>query len=584
MTQENISETALKRLRTTVRNQKSELTEMKESLAILSQQLSKSRWIELTGTEQNEDFSQPDRKTIAQWAQIYYIKNPLIGLAVNLKTTFIFGCGVSIKAKHPLVEEVIKDFWDDHDNKAELTSLAAQQLKCNILQLDGNIFLTLFTKIDNGKVKVSSIPQDEIEEIITHPQNRRKPLWYKRTYMAQVFDYNSGAYTAGESKTEYYKDWQNNDPADKQFAPSEDKIAKDSAGEEILVYHIKVNCTDKQKFGFSETYRAHDWAKAYTEFLENLASIWKTLAIFAAERKLPKGTTNQIAAAKAATRTYGQDGSTANKVPSAGGVRISNDMDNWAPIKTSGVTMSADDGRRLLLMVCAAMGIFEHYFGDGSNSNLASTSSMELPMMKMFESRQSLFEDMYRQLFDFVVRSSAKARSGKLHGYATWEDEIGQSGKLTLDDPENPDPKTGATEVSQLVNVGFPPIVTKDIVALVGALKTALTLDGNAVSDTPMITAKQAARELLTWLNIDGADEILSELYPENGEEENDDGLEQDPTKGLIDPTVQPNSKQKLLPMPTAEQLLNQREVALISLLKETTKAVIDRDNNKRTS
>jgi hypothetical protein len=574
------------------RNYKQEMSTVKESLDLLSQQLSQNRWIELTGDSKNEDFNQTDRKTIAQWAQIYYIKNPLIGLAVNLKTTFVFGKGVTIKAKHPMVEEVIMDFWDDDDNKAELTSLEAQQLKSNTLQLDGNIFLTLFVKLDNGRVKISSIPQDEIEDIIMHPENRRKPLWYKRTYMKEHFDYASGTYISNGSVTEYYRDWKNTDPKDKQYDPPTDKIAKDAAGDEIKIYHKKVNCTDKQKFGFSETYRAHDWAKAYTDFLQDLASIWKSLSIFASERKLKNGTSGQIAAAKAATRTYNNDGSTANKLPAAGATRISNDNDTWSPIKTNGVTMSADDGRRLLLMVCAAMGIFEHYFGDGSNANLASTTSMELPMLKMFEARQSLFEDMFRDLFSFVIRESAKARSGKLHGYAQWEDESGNiltgeigdensNAKLLLIDDEETDEKAGEpTEMSKLVQVDLPPITTKDVVALVGALKTALTLDGNPMTQTPMITAKQAAREFMTLMNIDGADEILSELYPENGEDEMGE-LDPDPLTGLTDPTI---GKQKLVPMPSADQLLTQREAMLIqalSIVKEAMRMVATNAPNK---
>lgn len=494
------------------KSQRHEIAELRESLQVLSRELQKTQWIELTATNNKQDFALEDRKTIAKHAQVFFIKNPLIGLAVTLKTFFIFGKGITVKAKHELIQEVMNDFWDDDDNKAELTSLQAQQLKSNTLQLDGNIFLTFFVNVSNGKVKVSSIPVEEIDDIITHPQNRRKPLWYKRIYVEQEFDYSTGTYKSGTTKTEYYRDWKNNDSSDRKYDPPVHMVAKDSAGQEILLFHIKVNCTDKQKFGFSETYRAHDWAKAYTEFLSDLASIWKTLAIFAAERKMKNGTKGQIKAAAAASRTYNAAGEKANDRPAAGSVRVSNDSDDWSPVKTNGVTMEADDGRRLLLMVCASMGIFEHYFGDGSNSNLASTESMELPMMKMFEARQSLFEDAFRQIINLVIRESAKASSGKLNQYAVWEDERAKSGKLTLVDSSSED-----GEMSQQVSIDFPPLTTKDVSKLILALKTALTLDGAALSRTPLITAKQAAKEVLNLLSIDDMDEILSELYPDDG-------------------------------------------------------------------
>lgn len=489
------------------KSQQTEINELRESLVILSRELQKTQWMELTATNNQQDFNLTGRKTIAVQAQIFFIKNPLIGLAVTLKTAFIFGKGITFKGEDSIVHEVISDFWDDVDNKAELTGVRAQKEKSNTTQLDGNLFLTFFINTATGAVKVSSIPIEEIDDIIMHPQNRRKPLWYKRVYQSQEYDYTSNAYKPGNTKTEYYRDWKNNDPADRIYDPPIEKIAKDSAGQEILVYHIKVNCTDKQKFGFSETYRAHDWAKAYTDFLSDLSSIWKTLAIFATERKLKNGTKGQIQAAAAATRTYNQSGERANDRPAAGSTRVANDMDNWIPIKTSGVTMSADDGRRLLLMVCAAMGVFEHYFGDGSNSNLASTESMELPMLKMFEDRQSLFEDMYREIFNLVIRESAKAKSGKLYKYAEWEKEEGE-GKLTL--------KNGSEEISQTVSVDFPPITARDITKLVTVLKTALTLDGGRRSNTPLISPERAAKELMTWLNFDDINEEIKKLYPKD--------------------------------------------------------------------
>lgn len=498
------------------KSQQAEIAELRENLDILSRELQKTQWIELTATGNDQDFSLPDRRTIAKWAQIYFIKNPLIGLAVTLKTAFTFGKGVTVKADDDVLQEVINDFWDDVDNKAELTGNIAQKLKANTLQLDGNIFLTFFANVSTGAVKVSSIPIEEIDDIIVHPQNRRKPLWHKRIYQPQKYDYEVGAYKSNNSITEYYRDWKNTDRADKIYDPPEEMIAKDSAGKEILVFHIKVNCTDKQKFGFSETYRAHDWAKAYTEFLSDLASIWKSLSIFAWDRKLKGGTKAQIKSAVSGSRTYNEAGERINNRPAAGSERVSNESDNLAPIKTSGVTMSADDGRRLLLMVCVSMGLPEHYLSDGSNSNLASTQSMELPLLKQIEDRQSLFEDAYREIFDLVIRESAKASGGKLNQYATWEDETNQSGKLTLVNPEDAKDEEGnQKEMAQTISVDFPPITTKDVSKLITALKTALTLDGAQMSSTPMITAKQAAKEVLNLLNVDNTDEILEELYGE---------------------------------------------------------------------
>lgn len=526
----------------------SAIADIHESLQLLASELEKERqWIDISGDTTGKDFGIEDRKTISSQALLYFVKNPLIGLAVTLKSLFVFGRGPSVKAKDGLISEVvIEDFWNDPDNKTELTSLDAMQRKSNALQLDGNLFLALFVNIATGRVKIGSIPPTEIDEVITHPENKSKVLWYKRTFIPQTFDYENGHYKSEGSKTLYYKDWRNADPADDVYAPPVEKRARTADGQEVLVRHLKVNCTDQQKFGFSETYRAHSWAKAYTDFLSDLASIWRSLAIFAAERKIPKGTKAQIAAAATELRTHNADGTQQRAKPPAGSIRVSNDQDQWVPIKTSGITMSADDGRRLLLMVCAAMGVYEHYFGDGSNANLASTTAMELPMLKMFEARQAVFEDLFRDLFDFAIRQSAQASGGKLKSYAQFNED---KSKLVLADPD-----TGE-EISQMVNVDFPPITQKDVVQLVGALKTALTLDGNSASSTPMITAKQAARECLTYLGIDNVDELIEELYPEG------------------DAGLQPRDLAAIMQgLPLADSVLPAQEAAVVHVMGQLRK------------
>jgi hypothetical protein len=518
---------------------------LRESLQLLSPELEKERqWVDISGDTAGKDFGVEDRKTISSQALLYFVKNPLIGLAVTLKTLFVFGRGPSVKAKHDLISEVvIDDFWEDPDNRLELTSLGAMQRKGNALQIEGNLFLALFVNISTGRVKIGSIPPTEIDEVITHPENKSKVLWYKRTFVPQEFNYENGHYTSDGTKTLYYKDWRNVDSADDIYAPPAEKRAKTLDGQEILVCHLKANCTDQQKFGFSETYRAHPWAKAYTNFLSDLASIWRTLAIFAAERKIQKGTKAQIQAAAAEMRTHDPSGAQQRGKSAAGSVRVGNELDQWVPIKTSGVTMQADDGRRLLLMVCAAMGVYEHYFGDGSNANLASTTAMELPMLKMFEARQAVFEELFRDIIDFVIRQSASASGGKLRGYANWNDD---KSKLTLADP------TTGEEIPQRVSVDFPPITQKDVVELIGALKSALTLDGNSASSTPLITARDAARECMTILGLDNVDELVEELYPEG-----DAGLGEGDLAALMQG------------LPPADKILPAEEAAVIHVMEQ---------------
>jgi len=55
------------------------------------------------------------------------------------------------------------------------------------------------------------------------------------------------------------------------------------------------------------------------------------------------------------------------------------------------------------LQICAAFGIPLQYFGDVSAGQYATAKTVELPMIKMFESYQSVWLDTYRDICDIVL-------------------------------------------------------------------------------------------------------------------------------------------------------------------------------------
>jgi hypothetical protein len=57
-------------------------------------------------------------------------------------------------------------------------------------------------------------------------------------------------------------------------------------------------------------------------------------------------------------------------------------------------------------MIASAVGIPEQYFGDISSGNLATARTVELPMVKMFESYQKVWADTYKALDEFVLEKS----------------------------------------------------------------------------------------------------------------------------------------------------------------------------------
>jgi hypothetical protein len=162
----------------------------------------------------------------------------------------------------------------------------------------------------------------------------------------------------------------------------------------VVVYRSPLDNTSQR--GYPLLLPALDWVKQYRRFLASRVAIMLALARFAWKSK-SKGSAAQVAAVKNVLNSQ--------QIP-AGSMLFENEATDMQPIKVE--TGSADayqDGRMLKLQVAAATGIPEQYFGDISIGNLATAKTVELPMMKMFQSFQSVcdgtYDDIDRIILDY---------------------------------------------------------------------------------------------------------------------------------------------------------------------------------------
>lgn len=481
-----------------------------ERIAELELALEDIGWIRLMG-ESEKEFSREGLKKINKLARIYFLKNPLIRRAVLTQTQYVFGQGFEIRGDHPLIDDVIQGFVDDTKNRAEITEHQGRMIKETELQLFANIYFVFFVDKATGRVRVRTIPADEIADIITDPEDSKTPLYYKRSWTKRTFDLATGQYKS-EQETAYYPDWINFKPA---------KTIAGKKVEDSVIYHIAVNKLSDMKFGVSEVYSALDWSKAYKNFLEDWATIIRSYAKFAWGLKT-KGRTG-TAKAKAKLQSQVDTGSTVYPPVTASIFMSPEGAEGMKPIKTAGATTRADDGRRLLLMVCAATGIFEHYFGDPSTGNLATATAMERPMEMMFRDRQQLWSSVFLEIANFVVKQAVKAPGGKLHKYGNVTKEDDQEKIVMKNDIENEDPDLADKSISLKIEAKFPPLLEKNIKERIQAIVSAATLDGKLSAGT--LDRKDITKLLLAALGEGDIDETLKKMFPENepeGKEESD--------------------------------------------------------------
>lgn len=473
-----------------------ELEYLEERLAELELSLAQedAGWMSLIGDGEQE-FSRDAIGKIASLARLNYLKNPLIRRAVDVQMYYVFGQDVTIRADDPEVNDVIQAFLDDTKNRVELTGHQARQLKEVDLRLFGNLFFVFFPDAETGRVRVRTIPLEQIDDIVCNPEDAKEPQFYLRAWTQTDVD----GKTTRQKRA--YVDW--------WYAAEDqpDTVRGYPVDWEHPVYHVKAGGLSNMRFGVSEVYPALDWAKAYKAFLEDWATLTRAYSRFAHKLTLPS--TKGIAAAKARLgSTLGEGSGETNPPPVTGSTFIAGPGTDISPIRIGGANVSMEDGRRLLLMVAAAVGLPETFFGDTAIGSLATARSLDRPTELQMRNRQAFWGDVYLDILNYVVLQSVKA--GALAGRIIEEPD----GTPRVELP--PDPETGEPREAG-ITVEWPPILEHDIPARVAAITDAATLKGLPVA--PTMDPKTVSRLLLQTLGAGDVDALLDELYPPEEEQ-----------------------------------------------------------------
>lgn len=457
-------------------------------------------WINI-GASQDQEFSRQGLAAIGRVARLMYLANPLINRGVTVKSDYVWGRGVNISAKDDTINKLVQQFLDDPRNQVEFTSQPSRIQKEIELQTDGNIFFAFIVHPVTGRVRTRTIPVDEITDTITNPGDKKEVWFYRREWVEVTVKIDTGQ-PETKSRSAWYPDW--------DYKPA--TMPRSIGDVEVIpipIYQVKIGGFSDWKFGVPEIYSGLNWAKSYTKFLSNWASLMAVYARFALKITTSGGASG-IASAKAKIGTTVSTtqpernpppapGSTFIRSQTADGVTQA-DVD---VIRTAGATTSAEDGRRLLLMVCAALRIPETFLGDVSVGTLATAKSLDRPTELSFANRQQLWAYVFHAIIDFIIFQSVKAPKGQINQARIATIGVNEYGEEIV---------IWQDGVNSHVDVDFPPIVEHDLQQYVQAVKTAATLDGQ----TPSVLTdnRLLARMFLTVLGENDIDEILDQLYP----------------------------------------------------------------------
>lgn len=386
----------------------------------------------LSGQEQEVRFDQ--RIKMAKQARMVWATDPQAGAAVDLSNDFVLGRGLPRpKARDEKVQEAIDDAWDDPDNRLVLTSYEAQTALNTDLELQCNIFPLMFDEGEDGKIKLGLLDHDTVESAVRDPDNRLRILYYMAKRERRGWDFDNDRPSAkptdvlgddGKRKVLYYDHWANVEQA-KEDEAREEPVPEPPPQKRAdgKVKHVALNRTSEMAFGVPTMRRTMRWFTAYNDFMKARVDMAQAAAAFIMKRDI-KGTPQQLASL--AARSLSRRGAEFAQENVATGPANASILNENEELKhetfnlNSGASNAQIDGQMIRAQTSAATRWPQSYYGDAASSNLATATSLELPVLKHVEARQEIWESMVRWFVDRVIERAVEV--GKLDRYSD-EDE-----------------------------------------------------------------------------------------------------------------------------------------------------------------
>jgi len=384
--------------------------------------------------------------------------------------------------------DILEAFWNDDENKLAFTTHKSMQQMLDDIVTDGEKFYGCFEGTIEPYVKVSEFPIEEITNIIYHPDNRLKPVFYRRSYMDTEYDGKAEMIKPiGNPKVVYYWDYRIKEEEYPDILKKV-KVPKSKIGE-AKVRHVMINelWTKSGKRGLSELYASREWFRVFREFMEGRAAINAAAQAISYLRKI-KGSPSTVArfSGQLGGLPMGQNAGDTTDVrrltrPAAGAIYDSNDAVDLEWMKTdTGAVNAKEDAKLILTTGGAGVGTMAHYFGEGGDANLATAQSMELPMVKTYEDWQQFIDDFFKGWFYYVLT-------------------------VATDDEKQ------ASEDLQRIGFTFPPIISQDVVKYT----TSWSQIVRDIAPNNMAVKRQAIRSVLSVMQVPNIDAMMPEIEAE---------------------------------------------------------------------
>jgi hypothetical protein len=365
-------------------------------------------WTNLSTDQQSGADAIPRDKAVplARWA--FSGGDPFTKAAVWNKTNFAFGVGIDGPTgpdpDNNTALQILRAFWWERSNQSAMFSTLRQYERSNQLLIDGDLFLLLFVDAA-GMVRVRRYDPLSVVSMVPDPDDPGRPLYYATKYQRRELNVKTGTMQqalGAKQEVRYYADFQN---IERDADPWYDVVPHEDYNRDVYMLHVPLNRIRESSFGVSEVAGSVRWFLAAKRALEDLATISASTARLMNQISVA-GTASDLTALASTIQDSISDAT--DELDEHG---MSHAAMNLLPagmeVKSERASSRANEAwqldRMLRMRGAAGSGQALHYLADPENANLATSTSMELPVLRNFESYQALWVDTYRSLCNFVL-------------------------------------------------------------------------------------------------------------------------------------------------------------------------------------
>lgn len=435
---------------------------LQENLADLSLALDSQGWIEVSNVN-GDDLGHQRLRRVADIARTMYYLNPTIRRPVNVTSNYVWALGLGYDHEEEDIKVKILAFVNDLRNQMAVFGVEARSQLERELQLTGNVY---FAVVPGDIPTVRTIPFNEIREIISDPDDPQIPMLYRREYTNLVLDSATGT-TKQETITCFYYD---------AIYKKEPLTAIGNYPvHEARIVHVAADRTGDMRFSPPEVMSGLQWARAYKSFLENWSKILQSYATLT-WKYVTGGGKKATKITRTALNTSVTTGSPTerNPTPTTGAMAAMAKGDSIEALKTSGMTTSPEEGRRIHLMTVASTGLPETFWGDVMAGSEATATSLDRPTELFIAMRQIRWKEALIRVISYALKLNDKQRVG--------------------------------------IRLKFPQIVGRNIRDLIGGIVDGATMKGLPMAGTSDM--RTIAKLILTELGVEDAPDIVEKMYP----------------------------------------------------------------------